>query len=139
VKSVPVMVPARGDLGAGRIAVGSHILALRRTGAQVRDHLVARHLDGAMDTVYYHGQAKWNTAVLCRGLRPKGVEGMRMAGRCFSGNDEGVGGCRGMGIMVDMGQAAGVAAALAVKGNVAPRRVNAKDVRAALAEMGVRR
>lgn len=108
-----------------------------RAGTEFPD-TVARNLDGVIDTVYYHGQSKQNTAIPYRCLLPKGVEGMLVAGRCFSGNEEGGGGCRGMGTMMGMGQAAGVAAALAAKHGVTPRQINAREIQGALAQMGVR-
>jgi hypothetical protein len=43
-----------------------------------------------------------------------------------------------MGNMMDLGQAAGVAAALSAKGGVYPRQLDVKDIQHALLGMGVK-
>jgi len=68
---------------------------------------------------------------------PRGVEGLLVAGRCFSIEHHALGGARSMGTVMAYGEACGVAAALAAKGNVAPRQVNARDIRTVLEGKGV--
>ena len=69
---------------------------------------------------------------------PKGVEGLLTAGRCISGTHRAHASYRVMTPCMAMGEAAGVAAALAAKGDTMPRKVAAEDIRAVLRERGVR-
>ena len=68
---------------------------------------------------------------------PKGVEGLLTAGRCISGSHRAHASYRVMTPCMAMGEAVGVAAALAVRGNKTPRQVAAADVRKVLADRGV--
>jgi hypothetical protein len=70
-------------------------------------------------------------------LLPKGVEGLLAAGRCASLTHLGLTVCKSMGNMMGIGQAAGVAAALAAERGVTPRRLDPALVQKRLAEMGV--
>lgn len=72
-----------------------------------------------------------------RSMLPRGLEGLLVAGRCGSTTHAGQAAGKSMGNMMDLGQAAGVAAALAARGNTTPRQVNVKDIQRRLAEMGV--
>ncbi len=58
-----------------------------------------------------------------RCLIPKGLEGILVAGRCISGTHEALASYRVTGVCIFMGQAAGTAAALAVKENTKLRDV----------------
>ena len=69
---------------------------------------------------------------------PKGVEGLLTAGRCISGTHRAHASYRVMTPCMAMGEAVGVAAALAAKGGVTPRQIAASDVRAELVRRGVR-
>lgn len=68
---------------------------------------------------------------------PKGVEGLLTAGRCISGTHRAHASYRVMTPCMAMGEAVGVAAALAVKDGVTPRQVKPADIRAVLAKRGV--
>ena len=68
---------------------------------------------------------------------PKGVEGLLTAGRCISGTHRAHASYRVMTPCMAMGEAVGVAAALAVKREVTPRQVGASDIRKVLSERGV--
>jgi hypothetical protein len=59
-----------------------------------------------------------------RSMLPKGVEGLIVAGRHYSATESAQKMSREIPPCMSMGQSAGVAAALAVKGNLAPRRVD---------------
>lgn len=72
-----------------------------------------------------------------RAMLPKGVEGLITAGRCISGTHRAHASYRVMSICMAMGEAAGIAAALAVKADVTPRQLPASEVRKALKEKGV--
>ena len=68
---------------------------------------------------------------------PKGIDGLLTAGRCISGTHRAHASYRVMTPCMAMGEAVGVAAALAAKGGIAPREVKAEAVRQALAARGV--
>ena len=68
---------------------------------------------------------------------PKGIDGLLVAGRCISGTHRAHASYRVMTPCMAMGEAAGVAAALAAARGVAPREVSPADIRAALAKRGV--
>jgi hypothetical protein len=72
-----------------------------------------------------------------RCLVPKGVDGLLAAGRCASLSQVAHAAARSMGNMLGMGQAAGVAAAVAVRDGVLPRRVDVCRIQEALITMGV--
>ena len=71
-----------------------------------------------------------------RSLLSAGLPNLLASGRCISATHEGMAGSRVMGTCVAIGQAAGTAAALAVKGGVAPRAVDVGELRRALREAG---
>ena len=68
---------------------------------------------------------------------PKGIEGLLTAGRCISGTHRAHASYRVMTPCMAMGEAVGVAAALAAKDGIVPREVKAEAVRQALAARGV--
>jgi phytoene dehydrogenase-like protein len=72
-----------------------------------------------------------------RSLLPQGVEGLLVAGRCFSATHEALASARMMPACMAMGQAAGTAAALAVDAGVPPRQVAIATLQARLAADGV--
>ena len=72
-----------------------------------------------------------------RSMLPKGIEGLLVAGRCGSTTHMAQTAGKSMGNMMDLGQAAGVAAALSAQRGVPPRQVDAGDIQNALTEMGV--
>jgi len=71
-----------------------------------------------------------------RALLPKDVEGLILAGKSISGTHVAAGAYRVQPILASAGQAAGVAAALAARLDVAPRRVEPQDIRNALSGPG---
>lgn len=72
-----------------------------------------------------------------RSLLPTGVEGLITAGRCISGTHRAHASYRVMSICMAMGEAAGVAAALAAKEGVTPRQLPVKEIQNALTAKGV--
>lgn len=68
---------------------------------------------------------------------PKGVEGLLTAGRCISGTHRAHASYRVMTPCMAMGEAVGVAAALAVKNNTTPRQIPATEIRRVLTDRGV--
>jgi hypothetical protein len=70
-------------------------------------------------------------------MLPKKVDSLLVAGRCSSLSHLGLTTCKSMGNMMAIGQAAGVAAALCVKENTIPRRLNVERIQKRLREMKV--
>lgn len=69
-------------------------------------------------------------------LVPRTVDGLLVAGRCLSATHEAHASVRSIGQCMTMGHAAGVTAALASDGGVAPRSVDRQKVRGELAAAG---
>jgi hypothetical protein len=72
-----------------------------------------------------------------RSLLPKGVDDLIVAGRCLSATHEAQASARNSAQCMAMGEAAGVAATLALSGGIQPREVPSDDLRDALLEQGV--
>jgi FAD dependent oxidoreductase len=71
-----------------------------------------------------------------RVLLPLKIEGMLVAGRCLSASHDAHASVRSIGQCLAMGQAAGVAAALATEIRVDPRSIDPADLRRRLTQMG---
>ena len=71
-----------------------------------------------------------------RCLLPMGVEGLLVAGRCFSATHDAHASARSMATCMAMGQAAGTAAALAAAAGSTPRQLSAASLRERLLEHG---
>jgi hypothetical protein len=67
-----------------------------------------------------------------RRLTPKQVDNLLVSGRCISATHQGMAGARAMGTCMAIGQAAGTAAALAVRADVHPRDVDVNALRETL-------
>ena len=81
---------------------------------------------------------KTGVGVPYRSLIPVKMDGLLVAGRCASATQMGQASGKSMGNMMDMGQAAGLAAALCVKQGVRPRDLYVSKVQKVLTEeMGV--
>jgi glycine/D-amino acid oxidase-like deaminating enzyme len=72
-----------------------------------------------------------------RCLLPKEIEGLILAGRCISSTHKAHSNFRVMPICASIGEAAGIAAALAAKKSILPRELDAKEVQAVLAASGI--
>ncbi len=72
-----------------------------------------------------------------RCMLPKNIEGLLLAGRCISTTHEAMASTRTMITGMMVGEAAGTAAAIAVRSNTAVRKVDAGELRAALRKQGV--
>ena len=70
-------------------------------------------------------------------LVPEKLDGLLLAGRCISGTHKACSNFRAMPICANIGQAAGVAAALAARAGVQPRAVPVADIQAELRKQGV--
>ena len=71
-----------------------------------------------------------------RCLVPKNIDGLLVAGRCLSATHESLGTARIMGAVMSQGEAAGTAAALAVKTSKLPRNIDIKKLRSLLRDNG---
>ena len=97
-------------------------------GAPIEDHAVGP------DTrwTYVPGSGVYGIPYRC--LLPKGVEGMLVAGRCFSATHDAHASARSMATCMAMGQAAGIAAALSITSQTTPRAVDLAALRRCLLE-----
>ncbi len=68
---------------------------------------------------------------------PLKVENLLVAGRCISGTHKAHSSYRVMNICMAMGEAAGIAAALSVRRSISPRRLDVREIQAALIAGGV--
>jgi len=71
-----------------------------------------------------------------RCLLPLGIDNLLVAGRCISSTHEGQAALRIMPTCFAMGEAAGLAAAMAAQRGISPRQVQAEELRQALREQG---
>src|SRR4051812_14301066 len=71
-----------------------------------------------------------------RSLVPTKVDNLLVAGRCISTTHEAMGAIRVMATCMAMGEAAGRAAALAIRSNVSPAKINVSDLQGELLKHG---
>ena len=103
-----------------------------------RGHAVDVHDDkGAKDLEIREVGGSGAYQIPYRILVPRTIEGLLVAGRIVSSDIIANGTLRGQASCILMGQAAGTAAALSVKANVTPGRVNISDLQHKLKEDGV--
>lgn len=114
------------------------VLAARRfpdeialCGAPIEDHGEG----GGTEWRYVEAGSAYGIPYRC--LLPRGVDGMLVAGRCFSATHDAHASARSMATCMAMGQAAGTAAAMAAAAGITPRELSAADLRARLASDGV--
>ena len=99
-------------------------------GAPIEDH----H-DGG-DTEWRYVAESGVYGIPYRTLLPLGVDGLLVAGRCFSSTHDAHASARSMATCMAMGQAAGIAAALSVTTGTDPRAIGADAVRERLLRDG---
>lgn len=92
-------------------------------GAPIEDH----HAGG--DTAWQYVAEGGVYGIPYRTLLPAGVEGLLVAGRCFSATHDAHASARSMATCMAMGQAAGTAAALATAARTTPRGLAADTLR----------
>ena len=121
-----------------RRIVGEYVQTVEdaRSGAEFEDVIARKY--GSIDSTFILAPMKSGYAYPFRSLLPKGVENLLVAGRCGSATHLGHAAGKSMGNMMEIGQAAGVAAALCSSQGVAPRKVRIKQVQEILCAMGVR-
>lgn len=115
------------DLLAGKVPEDSILLAANSVDVHGRF--------GPMSNEYV-AIAGDHYGVPYRSLLPVGVEQLLVAGRCLSADSTAAGAVRVMPPCMAMGQAAGTAAALAVKSGVTVRELSVQELRSVLKENG---
>ena len=91
---------------------------IARCGAPIEDH------HAGSDTRWAYVADGGAYGIPWRSLLPREVEGLVVAGRCFSATHDAHASARSMGTCMAMGQAAGTAAALSVARGVVPRELD---------------
>lgn len=104
--------------------------AVARCGAPIEDH------DAGSATRWEYVPDGEHYDIPYRCLLPIGVEGLLVAGRCLSASHDAHASVRSIGQCLAMGQAAGVAAALATQQRVSPNSVDTSQLRDRLLRMG---
>jgi len=99
-------------------------------GAPIEDH----HAGG--DTAWSYVANGGIYGIPYRALLPAGIDGILVAGRCFSATHDAHASARSMATCMAMGQAAGTAAALAASGGTVPRAVDPAALRTRLVAEG---
>jgi hypothetical protein len=99
-------------------------------GAPIEDHGES----GGTEWQYVPGGAAYG--IPYRALLPRGLDGLLIAGRCFSSTHDAHASARSMATCMAMGEAAGTAAALAAAENCLPRDVPADALRSRLRDNG---
>ena len=125
-------VHGRYRLEAGDVLAGRRFddeIAL--CGAPIEDH------HAGADTRWSYVPDGGVYGIPYRCLLPQLVEGLLVAGRCFSATHDAHASARSMGTCMSMGQAAGTAAALAAADGAVPGGLDAGRLREHLAEQGV--
>jgi hypothetical protein len=100
-------------------------------GAPIEDHGAGR------DTQWQYVGEGGVYGIPYRSLLPQGVDGLLVAGRCFSATHDAHASARSMATCMAMGQAAGTAAVLAAAAGGTPRGVDAGLLREQLLAAGV--
>lgn len=99
-------------------------------GAPIEDH------HGGKDTNWEFLPEGAAYDIPYRALVPQKIEGLLVAGRCFSATHEAHASCRSMAQCMAMGQAVGVAAAVSLEEQVMPREVDVEHVQKRLIDLG---
>jgi hypothetical protein len=106
--------------------------AIGACGAPIEDHHAGK------DTTWVYLPDGMTYDIPYRTLVPQKVTGLLVAGRCFSATHDAHASCRSMAQTMTMGQAAGMAAALAVKGDLLPHLLEVDVLQERLLQMGVK-
>jgi hypothetical protein len=104
--------------------------SIARCGAPIEDH------HGGSDTTWHYLADGETYAIPFRCLVPQHITGVLVVGRCLSATHDAHASVRSMGQCMAMGQAAGVAAAIARDQHVAPHQVDVVVLQNALTQLG---
>jgi hypothetical protein len=118
-------------LSASEVLAGTQFPdQIARCGAPIEDH----HAGSDTRWAYLEDGATYGIPYRC--LVPQVVEGVVVAGRCFSATHDAHASARSMATCMAMGQAAGTAAALSAGAGTVPRDIDAPALRRRLAADG---
>ena len=106
--------------------------AIGACGAPIEDH------HAGADTAWTYLPDGMTYDIPYHALLPKAVDGLLVAGRCFSATHDAHASCRSMAQTMAMGQAAGTAGALSVRADVLPHDLTIGDLQSRLIEMGAK-
>lgn len=106
--------------------------AVGACGAPIEDH------HAGADTTWVYLPDGMTYDIPYHALLPQQVDGLLVAGRCFSATHDAHASCRSMAQTMTMGQAVGTAAALSVRADVAPHEVNVSHLQETLLQMGAK-
>jgi len=121
-----------------RRIVGDYVLTMDDAlNAPAFEDAIARKY-GAIDAnQLYIGAMASGFGYPYRCMLPKGIENLLVAGRCGSATFLGHAAGKSMGNMMELGQAAGVAAAMSAAQGIGPRQLDVKALQEVLRGMGV--
>jgi hypothetical protein len=106
--------------------------AIGACGAPIEDH------GPGADTKWVYLPEGMTYDIPYRTLLPQDVEGLLVAGRCFSATHDAHASCRSMAQTMAMGQAAGTAAALAIREDTMPHALSVPQLQSILQQMGAK-
>jgi glycine/D-amino acid oxidase-like deaminating enzyme len=106
--------------------------AVGACGAPIEDH------HAGTDTSWVYLPDGMTYDIPYRTLLPQKVDGLLVAGRCFSATHDAHASCRSMAQTMTMGQAAGTAAALSVRSDVLPHELSITQIQEQLLKMGAK-
>jgi hypothetical protein len=104
--------------------------SIARCGAPIEDH------HGGSDTTWHYLADGATYAIPFRCLIPQEVTGVLVVGRCLSATHDAHASVRSMGQCMAMGQAAGVATAIAHDHQIAPHQVDTATLQQAITRLG---
>jgi hypothetical protein len=122
---------------------GEYTLTLEdsQNGKEFEDVVARRYgtIDpgGLQEDQDYHGTIKSGHDYPYRCMLPQKIDPLLVAGRCASLSHQGLTVCKSMGNMMEIGQAAGVAAAISAKEEIVPRKLDVRKIQSRLREMNV--
>lgn len=99
-------------------------------------HIKVKKEDGTIEEVRLKPGGYYEIPYRC--FVPKNIDNLLVAGRCISSDFYGQSGARLIMTCLNMGQAVGTAAALAIKNNITPRELDVKILRKKLIEQGIK-
>lgn len=106
--------------------------AIGACGAPIEDH------HAGADTTWHYLPDGMTYDIPYGTLLPRQVDGLLVAGRCFSATHDAHASCRSMAQTMTMGQAAGTAAAMAIKHDLLPHELDVPVLQSRLQEMGAK-
>ena len=119
------------------ISIIAEQMGVRETRRIVADYTLKQQDTKAMRVFEDSIGAAWKFTIPYRCLLPRGVENLLVAGRCIGADHAAMDAVRIVPNCFTTGQAAGTAAALAVRAGVDPRRIDIATLQATLGKQGM--